>query len=67
TVAANADLFVAHHTLTGSCLMGRKQFARDHGIDVEHGSMTVGEFIELTSNDYGKDAIRQLKEAYKKK
>ncbi|MBR3783986.1 MAG: hypothetical protein IKJ78_05950 [Bacteroidales bacterium] len=67
TVAHNANLFVAHHTLTGSCLMGRQQFARDHGIDVEHGSMTVGEFIELTKNAYGGDAIRALHTAYANK
>ena len=65
TVAANADLFVAHHILTGSCLMGRKQFAQEHDIDVEHGSMTIREFIELTSNAYGKEAILRLKESYK--
>ena len=67
TVATNKDLFVAHHTLTGSCLFGRQQFAKEHSVDVEHGSMTVGEFIELTKNAYGGDAIRALHTAYANK
>ena len=64
TVATNKDLFVAHHTLTGSCLFGRQQFAKEHSVDVEHGSMTIREFIELTTNAYGKGAILQLKKSY---
>jgi hypothetical protein len=65
TVATNKDLFVAHHTLTGSCLFGRQQFAKEHDIDVENGTMTVREFIKFTNDAYGKDAIRKLEEAYK--
>ena len=48
-----------HHRLTGSCDMGRKQFARDHGVDLEHGMMTMAEFLELTKNAYGGDVIRK--------
>ena len=48
-----------HHRLTGSCDMGRKQFARDHGVDLEHGMMTLTEFLELTKNAYGGDVIRK--------
>ena len=64
TVCLNADLFVWHHTLTGSCLFGRKEFAEHHGIDVENGSMTVAEFIELTKDAFGSEEIRQLKDSY---
>ena len=46
-----------HHRLTGSCDMGRKQFARDHGVDLEHGMMTLTEFLELTKDAYGGDVI----------
>ncbi len=48
-----------HHRLTGSCDMGRKQFARDHGVDLEHGMMTLTEFLELTKDAYGGDVIRK--------
>ena len=49
-----------HHQLTGSCDMGRKQFARDHGVDLEHGMMTLAEFLELTKDAYGGDVIRKV-------
>ena len=49
-----------HHRLTGSCDMGRKQFAHAHGIDLEHGMMTLTEFLELTKNAYGGDVIRKV-------
>ena len=49
-----------HHRLTGSCDMGRKQFARDHGVDLEHGMMTLTEFLELTKDAYGGDVIQKV-------
>lgn len=49
-----------HHRLTGSCDMGRKQFARDYGVDLEHGMMTLTEFLELTKDAYGGDVIRKV-------
>ena len=55
------DFFEWHHKLTGSCLMGRRQFAKDHGVDLD-GEMTVKEFIELTENAFGGDIIKRLKE-----
>lgn len=53
------DFFEWHHKLTGSCLMGRQQFAKDHGVDLE-GDMTVEEFIALTKNSFGGDIIKRL-------
>lgn len=55
-----------HHRLTGSCEMGRRQFAEDHGIDVETAKYTPEEFIELTENAYNGQIIRRLKEAMPK-
>ena len=52
-----------HHRLTGSCDLGRKEFARDHGVDLEHGTMTLREFLELTKDAYGGDVIRKVMEA----
>lgn len=49
-----------HHRLTGSCDMGRKQFARDHGVDLEHGMMTLAEFLKLTKDAYGGEVIRKV-------
>ena len=49
-----------HHRLTGSCDMGRKQFARDHGVDLERGTMTLAEFLEMTKDAYGSDVIRKI-------
>ena len=51
-----------HHKLTGSCEMGRKDFASRNGIDLENDSYTVEEFIKITENAYGGDVIKQLKE-----
>lgn len=62
-----SDLYDWHHRLTGSCEMGRKAFAKDHNIDIEHDKMTVEEFIKLTENAYGGETIRKLREAYDQK
>lgn len=55
-----ARLFEWHHVLTGSCLAGRKAFCEDRGLDYEHGHYTVNEFIRLTRNAYGGEAIKEL-------
>ena len=49
-----------HHRLTGSCDMGRQTFAREHGINVAGGTMTLREFLELTKDAYGGDVIRRV-------
>ncbi len=51
-----------HHRLTGSCDMGRRQFARDHGIDVDGDTMTLREFLSLTKDAYGGSVIRDAME-----
>ena len=51
-----------HHRLTGSCEMGRKDFAMRNGIDLDTDSFTVREFINLTENAYGGEIIRKVKE-----
>ena len=55
------DFFEWHHKLTGSCLMGRQQFAKDHDVDLD-GEMTVEEFIDLTKNAFGGDIIKRLED-----
>ena len=55
-----ARLFEWHHILTGSCLAGRKAFCEGRGLDYEHGKYTVNEFIRLTREAYGGEAIEKL-------
>nr|DAJ73142.1 MAG TPA: hypothetical protein [Caudoviricetes sp.] len=55
-----------HHRLTGSCDMGRRAFAREHGIDVAGGTMTLREFLELTKDAYGCDVIRRVMQKVEK-
>ena len=57
------DFYKLHNFLTGSCEMGRSQFAKDHNIDLD-GEMTMDEFIDLTEEAYGGCVIKQLKEAW---
>lgn len=59
-----AELFDWHNRLTGSCLMGRKEFCKAKGLDYENGSYTVNEFIALTLNAYGGNIISQLNDTY---
>ena len=60
------DFFEWHNKLTGSCELGRKAFAKDHGIDIEKDTMTVREFIDLTKNSFGGSVIKQLEEEVRK-
>ena len=57
------EFFEWHHYLTGSCLMGRKSFVKNHNLDLD-AEYTVNEFIALTENDYGNEIIKQLKERW---
>ena len=59
----NRDYFEWHHRLTGSCLMGREEFAREHGVDMD-GSMTPEDFIRLTESAFGGDVIKRLRRFY---
>ena len=56
------ELFDWHNRLTGSCEMGRRNFAQQHGIDIEHDSFTVVEFVNLTKDDYGGHVIAKILE-----
>lgn len=58
------DLWDWHNRLTGSCEMGRNQFAADRGIDIDRDEFTPLEFCEMCKGSYGGDVIRRLEEAY---
>ena len=65
TEYSGRDLWEWHHRLTGSCEMGRNQFAEEHGVtDLDASRFTVREFIDMTRNAYGGDVIRNLEKAY---
>ena len=61
--------FEWHHRLTGSCEAGRRAFAKNHAIDIESGTMSVWEFLNLTKDAYGGSTIRKVlkrvEEAYR--
>lgn len=57
------DFFSWHHRLTGSCEQGRREFARQHDIDIDRDELTPEEFFALTRNSYG-SIIRQTEEAF---
>lgn len=59
----NQDLFAYHHVLTGSCRMGREQFAEDKGLSLDD-KMSIREFVKLTKDAYGGKTIKQLPQAY---
>lgn len=55
-----------HHTLTGSCKMGRDSFCEEHEINLE-SEYTVKDFIELTENSYGGEIIKKLRGIYEQR
>lgn len=55
-----------HHTLTGSCKMGRDSFCEEHEINLE-SEYTVKDFIELTENSYGGEIIKELRGIYEQR
>lgn len=57
------DFFRWHHLLTLSCEFGRREFARQHDIDLENDDMNLAEFIALTKDVYGGDIIRRVEKA----
>ena len=58
------DFFSWHHRLTGSCEQGRREFARQHDVDIDHDELTPEEFFDMTRDAYGCDIIRQTEEAF---
>ena len=56
------EFFKWHNILTGSCEFGRRNFCQERGIDIDKDYLTISDFIRLTENSYGSDAIKLLKE-----
>ena len=57
------DLFKWHNILTGSCEMGRTQFCRDNGIEMDR-AYSVRYFLDICEDAYGGSVIRKVKERY---
>lgn len=60
---AGKEYYNWHNILTGSCRMGRDEFCKAHGIDLEK-KYTVRYFLDITKDSYGGDVIRQIIAAY---
>lgn len=58
------DFFSWHHRLTGSCEQGRREFARQHDVDIDSDELTPEEFFALTRDSYGGSIIRQTEKAF---
>ena len=58
------DFFSWHHRLTGSCEQGRREFARQHDVDIDRDELTPEEFFALTRESYGGSIIRQTEKAF---
>ncbi len=58
-----AELFDWHHTLTGSCILGREKFVAQHQLDT-NAEYSPRFFINLTKDNFGGKIIEQLAEAY---
>ncbi len=56
-----SQFFDWHGKLTGSCAIGRELFIKEHGLNLESGTITTHQFIELTQNHFGGDVIKRLK------
>lgn len=54
------DMYEWHHILTGSCEMGRSQFVREKGVDLERDTFTVDEFVEMCKDRYCGEIIKKL-------
>ena len=52
-----------HHILTGSCAMGRNEFCKAHNVQMD-AMYSVGYFLSLVADSYGKDIIKQVRERY---
>ena len=63
STASGHYLYQWHHILTGSCKMGRDEFIRTRGLELDR-IYTIREFIDLTKDAYGSAQIRQLAKAY---
>jgi len=64
TVVTAKELFDWHNILTGSCMMGRKQWCINHNINVDADTFTVKQFIKLTQNAFGGRTIKKLTQLY---
>ena len=60
------ELFRWHNMLTGSCEMGRKQFCRDHGIDL-NANYKIRFFLDITKDAYGGNVIKLVLGKYEAK
>lgn len=47
--------------------MGRDQFVKQGGYDLDRDTFTIDEFIKITKNSFGRNAIKALAEEIKRR
>ena len=57
------DFYRWHHTLTGSCRMGRDNFVKSHNLDMGK-EYTVRYFLDITKGEYGGETIKKTLKYY---
>jgi len=53
------ECFKWHGILTGSCELGRSEFVKEKGIDLD-GKYTMEEFVAMVKDSYGDEIIKKL-------
>ena len=66
TKAKCSEFYKWHHILTGSCTMGRNEFIKANGLDMD-ADYSVEYFLDVTAESYGGDTIRKVKKMYTNK
>lgn len=51
-----------HTLICLSCPQGQKDFAERHNLDIENGTLTIPEFIDLVKDEHGAWAIKKMSE-----
>jgi hypothetical protein len=49
-----------HGRLTGSCKLGRIDFAKAHSLDLDKDKISLNEFFDLVRSSYGAEKIKQV-------
>ena len=62
-----SDLFYWHGAITGSCEFGRREFCKEHGINLAKDEFTINEFFDLvlSGKNFGNEYVEELVKLYR--
>ena len=62
-----SDLFYWHGAITGSCEFGRREFCKEHGINLAKDEFTINEFFDLvlSGKNFGNEYVEELQKLYR--